>query len=145
VLGGWQLNEITSFQGGIPLALTSTSGVRPNRIHPLAAPSGSISSRVLQYFDTSAFQLPAAFTYGNAPPTESDIRAPGIDNTDLSLLKNFRLRERFTMQMRFESFNIFNRTQFAAPGTQLGTTSFGVITTQQNQPRKLQAAIKIIF
>jgi Carboxypeptidase regulatory-like domain len=34
---------------------------------------------------------------------------------------------------------------FANPGTQVGTTSFGVITTQQNQPRKLQAALKIIF
>ena len=145
VLGGWQLNQITTFQGGFPLALTSTSGVRPNRIHPLASPSGSTASRVLQYFDTSAFTLPAAFTYGNAPATEPDVRTPGIDNTDLSLSKNFRFKERITAQLRFESFNTFNRVQFASPGTQLGTTSFGVITAQQNQPRKLQAAVKIIF
>ena len=145
VLGGWQMNQITTFQGGFPLAMTATSGVRPNRIHPLATPSGSIASRVLQYFDTSAFALPAAFTYGNAPATEPDIRTPGIDNTDLSISKNFRFRERVTTQLRFESFNTFNRVQFAGPGTQLGATSFGVITTQQNQPRKLQAAIKIIF
>jgi hypothetical protein len=145
VLGGWQLNQITSFQGGFPLALTSTSGVRPNRVHPLASPTGSVASRVLQYFDTSAFVIPAAFTYGNAPATEPDVRTPGIDNTDLSLLKNFRVKERLTMQLRFESFNIFNRVQFAGPGVQAGTTSFGVITAQQNQPRKLQAAVKIIF
>ena len=145
VLGGWQLNQITTFQGGFPLALTSTSGVRPNRVHPLAAMSGSTASRVLQYFDTSAFTLPAAFTYGNAPATEPDVRTPGIDNTDLSLSKNFRFKERITAQLRFESFNTFNRAQFAGPATQAGTTSFGVITTQQNQPRKLQAAVKIIF
>jgi hypothetical protein len=73
------------------------------------------------------------------------VRSPGIDNTDLSLSKNFRFRDRITTQLRFESFNTFNRVQFANPGTQLGTTSFGVITAQQNQPRKLQAAVKIIF
>jgi hypothetical protein len=38
-----------------------------------------------------------------------------------------------------------NRVQLANPGVQDGTTSFGVITVQQNQPRKLQAAVKIIF
>ncbi len=145
VFGGWQLNQITTFQGGFPLALTSTSGVRPNRVSPVTPLSGSIASRVNEYFDTAAFQIPAAFTYGNAPPTEPDIRGPGIDNTDLSLSKHFRFRERITTQLRFESFNVFNRVQFASPGTQIGTTSFGVITSQQNQPRKLQAAIKIIF
>jgi hypothetical protein len=145
VIGGWQLNAITSFQSGFPLSLTSTGSPRPNRIHPVQQLSGSIASRVLQYFDTSAFAIPAAFTYGNAPATEPDIRTPGIDNTDLSLLKNFRIVEKVKAQLRFESFNVFNRVQFGSPGTQVGTTSFGVITAQQNQPRKLQVALKIIF
>ena len=48
-------------------------------------------------------------------------------------------------QFRFESFNAFNRVQFGSPGTQNGTTAFGVITFQQNQPRKLQVALKLIF
>jgi hypothetical protein len=146
ILGGWQFNAITSFQGGMPLGLTSTGAARPNRIHPVQQLSGSIASRVNQYFDTSAFAIPAAFTYGNAPATEPDVRGPGIDNTDLSLLKNFRvIKERVRAQLRFEGFNVFNRVQFANPGIQDGTTSFGVITAQQNQPRKLQIALKMIF
>jgi hypothetical protein len=144
-LGGWQLNAITTFQGGFPLALTATAGSRPERIRPVQQLSGSIASRVNMYFDTGAFALPAAFTYGNAPPTEPDVRGPGIDNTDLSLSKNFRIKETMRAQLRFESFNTFNRVQFSNPAIQDGATSFGVITAQQNQPRKLQAAVKIIF
>lgn len=145
ILGGWQANIITSFQGGYPLALTSTSGGRPERIHPVQQFNTPVASRVNAYFDTSAFAIPAAFTYGNAPATEPDIRGPGIDNTDVSLLKYFQVTEKVRMQLRFESFNIFNRVQFASPGLQEGTTSFGVITSQLNQPRKLQVAIKVIF
>jgi hypothetical protein len=145
LLGGWQVNTITTFQGGMPLTITSTSATRANRIAPVQQLPGSIASRVLHYFDTSAFAIPAAFTYGNAPATEPDVRGPGIDNTDASLLKNFRIKEKATAQLRFEGFNIFNRVQFANPGTQDGSTSFGVITAQQNQPRKLQVAVKIIF
>ena len=44
-----------------------------------------------------------------------------------------------------ESFNTFNRVQFAKPGLQNGSTAFGVISVQQNQPRKLQVALKVIF
>jgi hypothetical protein len=145
LLGGWQLNAITTFQGGMPLTIGSTSATRANRISPVLQLPGSIASRVNQYFDTAAFAIPAAFTYGNAPATEPDVRGPGIDNTDASLLKNFRIKEKATAQLRFEGFNIFNRVQFANPGTTDGSTSFGVITAQQNQPRKLQVALKFIF
>jgi hypothetical protein len=63
----------------------------------------------------------------------------------MSLFKNFSIVERLRAQLRFESFNVFNRVQFAAPGTQAGATSFGVITAQQNTPRQLQVALKLLF
>ncbi|MGH9786173.1 MAG: hypothetical protein ACRD88_18535, partial [Terriglobia bacterium] len=59
--------------------------------------------------------------------------------------KYFQLDDRMRAQLRFESFNAFNRVQFAPPGTQAGTASFGVITGQANAPRQLQVAMKIIF
>jgi hypothetical protein len=106
---------------------------------------GPIQNRLGQYFDTSAFAIPAAFTYGNAPPTNPDIRSPGINNFDLSLFKSFRILEKLQAQLRFEGFNVFNRVQFGSPGLQNGTASFGVITSQLNTPRKLQIAMKLIF
>jgi hypothetical protein len=68
-----------------------------------------------------------------------------MNNCDLSLFKTFKLHEKLSTQFRFESFNTFNRVQFAKPGLQVGSTALGVITVQQNQPRKLQLALKMIF
>jgi hypothetical protein len=144
-LGRWQFNGIAAFQKGSPLVLTSTSGTRPDRIRPLQTIDGRIQDRLNRYFDTAAFSIPVQFTYGNAPASEPDVRGPGIANFDLSLFKTFRIVEKLTMQFRFESFNTMNRVQFAKPGLQNGSTAFGVITLQQNQPRKLQLALKMIF
>jgi len=118
---------------------------RPNRVKQGDQPTNRVQDRLDRYFDTSAFAVPAAFTYGNSSRTHGDIRAHGINNFDLSLFKIFAITEGFKAQFRFETFNAFNRVQFAAPGTQTGTAAFGVITNQQNSPRQLQVALKLIF
>ncbi len=145
LLGRWQVNGIAAFQKGFPLALTSTGALRPDRVRPVEELTGPTQQRLTRYFDTAAFAIPRQFTYGNNPPTSPDIRRPGLNNFDVSLFKTFRLMEKLSAQFRFESFNTFNRAQFGAPGTQNGTAAFGVITFQQNQPRKLQLAMKMIF
>ncbi len=145
LLGQWQLNGITTFQKGFPLALSSTGAARPNRIRPVQEVPGAIQTKLAQYFDTGAFAIPAAFTYGNAPPVEPDVRAHGVANYDWSLFKSFQVMENLKAQFRFETFNTFNRVQFGRPGVQNGSTAFGLITAQQNVPRKLQLALKFIF
>ena len=145
VLGRWQFNGIAAFQRGSPLALTATQGGRPNRERPVEPYGGRIQDRLTKYFDTGAFSIPVTYTYGNAAPTIPDLRGPGINNFDLSLFKSFKLHEKLSTQFRCESFNTFNRVQFAKPGVQIGSTGVGVITVQQNQPRKLQVALKMIF
>ena len=51
-------------------------------------------------FDTGAFTLPDAFTFGNVSRTLPDVRGPGLVNFDLSLIKNTRIRERINLQFR---------------------------------------------
>jgi hypothetical protein len=145
LLGGWQLNSIVSFQSGLPLVMTSIGAARPNRVATGTPPSGRIQDNLSHAFDTSAFAVPAAFTYGNSSRTAPDLRSNGINNFDLSLFKTWQIRERLKAQFRVESFNAFNHVQFAPPGTQAGTTSFGVITSQFNLPRELQLALKVLF
>jgi hypothetical protein len=145
LIGGWQLNGIGSFSSGQPLVLTSIGVARPNVVGTPKDISGAVQNRLTQYFDTTAYAVPPAFTYGNSSPTSPNLRAPGIANYDMSLFKNFAIKERVRAQLRFEAFNLFNRVQFAAPGTQAGSTSFGIISAQQNTPRELQVALKIIF
>jgi hypothetical protein len=145
ILGGWQLNGIASFQSGEPLVMTAISGTRPIRLLQPAALDGPVQDRLNHYFDTSAFAVPAAFTYGNSSRTAPDVRAPGINNFDLSLFKTFTVTERLKAQFRFESFNAMNRVWFAPPSTSIGSTSAGVISSQANSPRQLQLALKLLF
>ncbi len=145
LIGGWQMNGIISFQSGLPLVMTSTGAARPNRVAKGTPPSGPIQQNLNRAFDTSAFAVPAAFTFGNSSRTAPDMRTHGIANYDLSLFKSWQLRESLKMQFRMESFNAFNRVQFGPPGTQAGTTAFGVINSQFNIPRQLQFALKMIF
>jgi hypothetical protein len=145
LLGGWQFNGIASFQSGLPLVMSSLGAARPNRVATGTKPSGRIQDNLDRAFDTSAFAVPAAFTYGNSSRTAPDIRNHGIANYDLSLFKDWRIKEFVKAQFRLEAFNAFNHVQFNTPGASAGTTSFGVISSQYNVPRQLQLALKIIF
>jgi hypothetical protein len=108
-------------------------------------PSGRLQDHLDRAFDIGAFAVPAAFTYGNSSRTAPDMRWHGMNNFDLSLFKNWQLTEWAKAQFRLEAFNAFNRVQFNAPGTTIGATSAGVITSQYNVPRQLQLAMKVIF
>jgi hypothetical protein len=151
-LGGWQFNGITTFSKGLPLGLSTqnTSGSGSDTLYPnnnghSALLSGSIVNRLNEYFNTPVFSQPAPFTFGNIGPTLPNVRAPGVENFDLSLFKNFHPLEKLTLQFHAEAFNAFNRVQFGAPNQVLSSGQFGVISTQANTPRQIQFALKLLF
>lgn len=157
-LGGWQMNGILTLDTGFPLALTTTNtsasgspNLRPN-YDPSASGcansavlSGSVVSRLNEYFNTACFTQPAPFTFGNVSRTLPNVRAPGERGLDFSVMKNFRLSERFTMQFNAQAFNSLNQVQFGMPNQKLSSSAFGEITSQANSPRQLQFALKILF
>lgn len=156
-LGGWQMNGIGTLRSGLPLSLSVSgaapyAGTRPDIVYGQSlATSGNVEDRLggissaQGYLNHAAFQVPQSFQFGSAPRIFSNLRAPGVKNLDFSLFKNFAIRERATFQIRGEAFNILNYVQFSAPGTTVGTQSFGVISSQANQPRYIQLAAKLIF
>ncbi|MGI8988974.1 MAG: TonB-dependent receptor domain-containing protein [Bryobacteraceae bacterium] len=153
ILGGWQLNGIATFQSGVPLQLGVASNTlnnyggsqRPDWTGKDPTLSGPISQRLNHYFDTSQFSLPLPYTYGNVARLLSVLRAPGLANLDLSIFKNFTLRESLKLQFRIESFNTLNHPQFSLPNTTIGSSAAGVIGTQANLPRDIQLALKLLF
>ncbi len=151
-VGGWQINGNTTFQSGPPLQITggnssgSLAGTqRPNWNGQNPSLSGSVTDRLLQYFNTSDFSFNAPFTFGNAPRLMPNLRGPGTDNFDISLFKNTRIAEKYQIQFRAEAFNALNRKQFGNPNTNINSTAFGVISSQQNSPRNLQLALRFLF
>lgn len=153
IVGGWSVNGITTVQSGFPLALsTSTNqtnsqggGSRPNVVAANKRISGSAQSRINQWFNTSAFATPAAFTFGNESRVDSTLRSAGIANWDFTLSKAIPLTERISFDFKTETFNIFNRVQFGDPGTAVGSAAFGIVSTQVNNPRQIQFAGRLTF
>jgi hypothetical protein len=148
LLGGWQLNGITTAQTGSPFTPfvggdpNSTGGgtLRPNRLSNGNLPSSQ--QTVQRWFDTSAFVAPPLFQFGSAG--RDILTGPGQVNFDASLFKNFNFTESKRLQFRAEVFNIFNHTQLLLPGQTINTPTFGVITAARPS-REMQMALKLYF
>jgi len=69
---------------------------------------------------------------------------PSLADWDLGLFKRFNITERVNAQFRFEAFNFTNTPNFGFPGSAVGTSSFGEISSS-GLGRKLQLALKISF
>jgi hypothetical protein len=150
ILGGWQVNGMTTFAAGMPLEVynsvpTISGASRPNNVGRSAKKSGSVNDRLNAYFDTSAFAAPGQYEFGSAPRTLPDIRSDGPRNFDLSLFKNFSVTERVSLQLRGEFFNIFNTPRFGKPNGNFGTSQFGIVSSQANNPRDVQLALRLSF
>jgi hypothetical protein len=148
IVGGWGLNGIITLQTGFPISIAAydlnglldTFSQRANIVgNPY--PSGFHKSAA-HWFDTTAFSQPAQGVFGNA--SKGIIRAPGSENLDLSLFKNFSLTERARFQFRAESFNTFNHTNYGVPDYNEEDRAFGTINSSA-PGRILQLGGKIIF
>jgi len=64
---------------------------------------------------------------------------------DLSVVKNLEIHEQIRLQFRAECFNTLNHPQFGLPNTSIGASNAGVVSTQQNRPRDIQFALKLLF
>lgn len=156
LISGWGVGGITTLQSGFPLPMTAiwpaqslasfgAGTLRPDVVNGChKSMNGSAQTRLNGWFNTSCFvNTPSGFEYGNESRTDSELRSAGIANWDFSVFKGTTLQDRYHLEFRAEGFNIFNRVQFGPPGTQLGTSSFGVVNSQLNQPRLIQFALRL--
>lgn len=144
LLGGWQINGIISLQTGQPFTpfvntLDPYRNESFNRPNLIGDPNENVPAGYA--FNPAAFQLAAPGTFGNAG--RNIVRGDGFRSVDLSLFKNIRITERFGLQMRFESVNSFNQTNFQAPVTNLAANAGLYIAAAQ--PRILQLGCKLSF
>lgn len=147
LLGGWKAGVIATFQSGPPFTVTTATnttnafpagGLRPDLIGEPKRGGGTIA----RWFNTDAFRQPAQFTFGTSP--RSGLRGPGYNNVDFSLLKDFKLTERWKTEFRGEFFNLLNHANFGLPGRTFGTPAFGVISSAR-EARSIQLALRIAF
>jgi hypothetical protein len=106
------------------------------------------------YFNYAAFARPREGQLGNVG--RNTLRGPGINNWDVSLFKNTRINEMVNVQLRFETFNVFNHTQWDTVNTTMNANNPGEALTQATRgnaatinatrnPRDIQIGMKILF
>jgi hypothetical protein len=166
---GWQVNAILTAQSGRPIPLVcscDTSGTgfptpsnglqRPNLVpgQPIINSNWESSPDVIGYLNGNAFAQPPSETFGTLG--RNAIFGPKFWNLDFAVLKDTRLHERLTLQLRAEFFNIFNHPNFALPGFSITPGSNDVITQTPDQaqtnpglggggPRVIQLGAKFLF
>jgi len=176
-LGGWELSGITSFESGVSFNVYQTSDpygcvadastangcvagtypgglgingpdydilARPDQVAPIR-----MTKTRTQWFTTSSF-APAQGHFGSSGV--GNMLSPGLEKVDLGLMKNFRITEATSLQLRAEAFNIFNHTNLGGmngvggTGVDAGLTdgTFGQITGTHD-PRIMQFSGKFYF
>ena len=158
---GWVISGITHASTGFPVTLSSNDdnslqGSNPNGVNnryldrPDVVPGPLDIGHYSQngqayYFNISLFKPNALGTPGNA--SRRYFYGPGSFNTDLALLKSVPLSETKAVQLRLETFNVFNHTQFFGPQAVNGNISsplFGEVV-KAAPPRLVQLAAKFTF
>jgi hypothetical protein len=171
---GWQISLLETTQTGNPLnfhtansAFTGNTNLRPNVTGPVMtgfSPATNGSATSITYI-----QNPGVFVYpGNAFGTlgRNAIEGPGYSDLDFSIVKNTKVTERFSVQMKLEAFDSLNQVNFNNPSTSLPTptggagtafvptssSTFGVITAGTRYApgdfgtsRQIQLSMKLIF
>ena len=155
ILGGWTFTTITRLYSGRPLFFNQNLLVagNPKLAHPYQG----------KWFDTSKFTKlptttnPDGVTANNADPpnlhrrdnpwTFPGVEGPGIWQSDVTLSKAFHITERVSLEMRAESYNVFNHVNYANPSVDFTSANFGKITAKlvAYNGREVQYGLRLKF
>ena len=125
---GWQWGTLWKWWSGVPLDVTinGTPGnfigvVRPDLVKGVPVYLKHSGGNPQNWLNPLAFEAPQPGTVGDIG--RNAFTGPGINNFDMSLFKNFAIKEHMSLQLRWEVYNIFNHPQpnsvnlsFNAPG-----------------------------
>jgi hypothetical protein len=178
LVSGWQISGITDFQEGQPFSVTYTAPGSPvgqvsgraDRV-PGVALYPAVKTRA-QWFNPAAFQAPKCYTttglsgacttaflasagtatvydsYGNSG--YNMLRGPAFQDWDMNLQKNIHFGGHYNVQLRADSFNVFNHPNFSTPNAAISNSStVGTITSIASTPtyeqRTVEFAAKFSF
>ena len=150
--GGWQLTGILRLHNGFPFGITTGDvanqggGTQTPTLVGELLPSGFKQTRE-QWFNADALEE-RPFTIGNLG--RNVIRADGFQNFDFGILKRTNFTENLALEFRTEFFNLFNKTNFAAPDGNFRSGNFGSIlrtelSAANGGNRVIQFGLKFIF
>jgi len=153
-VGGWQVSGITSGRSGTQLTVAAgadrsltaigrdRADLAPGQDVYTSGGCASVATPCFSYLNLKAFATPALGSFGNLG--KGVLRGPGSYNFDVSLSKNFTIRENISARFRAEAFNALNHMSLGDPTASLSGAGFGTIRSG-SAPRVIQLALKIVF
>lgn len=154
LLGNWRIGCSLRYYSGQPLGLISGQalplfggGNRPIRVEsvPLKGFSGKFDPATDRWINPEAFVDPAPFTFGTISRTLPSFRGPGFANENITITKLMTPREGHTGEIYAAFLNAFNRTVFSQPVGNTSSKSFGMISSQSNDPRQIELGFRYRF
>jgi len=150
IVNDWSVNGILSLNSGLPFSITSTDRANAGPGRNVRAdctgdpvPDG-FDQTLDHWFDVNAFATPALFTHGNCG--YNSVRGPMSKSMNLSVFRSVPIGATRRLELRLETFNLFNWTNFGFPANNVSNAgTFGRITSSLGDPREMQFAVKFYF
>ena len=115
--------------------------IRANRTGQRVFPSGTRNATT--WLNPNSFTAPPAYTFGNS--ARNSVYGPGLETTDLAVVRNFSVTEKTRFEARAEFFNALNHTNLGTPNRFVNTSSFGSITEAATPGREIQLSARLSF
>jgi hypothetical protein len=154
ILGGWRIAAVLNYSSGLPIGVTTSAPLpifngtnRPNVTGedwraPIAG--DEFNPLVDRFLNRGAFVQPVG-ELGNAPRINGDVRRFWNQSENVSLAKTISMTDQLRLDVRIETFNLFNRVVWGVPNTNFNDANFGMITSQGNSPRQMQFGLKLYW
>lgn len=142
------------YDGNTSVTLPSGRTIRPGKNTFLKYNPDAFTG--LTALNAAGKQVQDVFWWGTAAPTYNDMRGPGRFNIDLSVRREFPIRERMNLEFAADATNILNNTQYngnytgGLGNTNIGTTggtssSFGSMSLTTFDPRNIVMNLRLRF
>jgi hypothetical protein len=152
LLNEWQISGVYRWTSGRPYGvgfsipgigaanLTGTDGNPNARIVVTCDPGNGYSGDPYRQLNTACFAPPQPGSNGNES-ARFFVRAPPINNLDISLSKNLKVYGRVKAEFRLDTFNALNHTQFTGVNA---TANFASLTDKTITNLPYDAAGKLV-
>lgn len=141
LIGGWSLDWTFISQKGQPISY-------PSGYYIYGDPKLSSGQTLDRWFDTSPsiWVVRPADTLRTSKLRSSTIRTHYRPQSDVTLIRNFRISEGHRFQFKVSAFNVSNTPIFGPPNTTPSSSLFGVVPiTQINLPRDVELGLRYTF
>ncbi len=149
LLSGWQWSGKWFWRSGLPFSVVdgNWNGAISNggatlfayptgsKVQPTGCGIAAVNTPCLNagaFIDSAADSFNGYPTY--SPQTRNQLRGPRFFDIDMNLFRNFKLREKVTVGLGIQAFNVFNHPNFANPDNSLGDSTFGQISAMAGSP-----------